>query len=274
MTKLFGLVVVLGAATIAAGCSVETEALPEEGVSEINEALICAGDKKFKTEATLAAVVANELGRWEPHIDFYRPWWGGIALTQAAYDRCCSRGVSGCPNTSAILQLQWNGQPEIPDHSEDQFRNILVAHYDEYMSFVQNNMIPLAEAVDLHYDTSNTEACDDGDGTYDMHWYRVDLPPDKLHLLKWKLAAFGSRPNSPVPENPFLNFTVAEGKVGIDPNNGLVNGGSSTSSGACDTYSVRFSTTKNYTGKCCYVNSKYGTYQRSSWDYYTFVCKT
>ncbi len=55
----------LGAAAIAAGCSVEGgEALPEESVGEVSEALMCAGDSKFKTEATLAAVVAKELGRW------------------------------------------------------------------------------------------------------------------------------------------------------------------------------------------------------------------
>lgn len=274
MKKLYGLVGMLGAAAIAAGCSVETEAPADESLSEVSESLMCSGDKKYKTEATLAAVVAKEIGRWEPHIDFYKPWWGGLALTQAAYDRCYFRGANGCPNTSAILQLQWNGSPEIPDHSEDQFRNILVAHYDEYMSFVQNNMLPLAESVDLNYDTSNSEACDDGDGTYDMHWYKVNLPPDKLHLLKWKLAAFGSRPNSWMPENPFLNFTVAEGKVGIDPTNALVNGGSTTTSGSCDTNSTRFSTSKNYTGSCCYQKGKYGSYQRSTWDYYTFVCKT
>ncbi len=87
------------------------------------------------------------------------------------------------------------------------------------MSFVQNNRLPLTETVDLNYDTSNAEACEDGDGTYDMHWYKVNLPADKLYLLKWKLAAFGSRPGSTSPENPFFNFTVAEGKVGIDPTN-------------------------------------------------------
>jgi hypothetical protein len=274
MNKLYGLIGVLGAAAIAAGCSVESEGLPEESVGEVSEALVCSGDSKYKTEATLAAVVAKEIGRWEPHLDFYKAWWGGLWLTQAAYDRCYARGANGCPNTSALLQLQWNGSPEILNHSEDQYRNILMAHYDEYMSFVQNNRLPLADSVDLNYDTSNSEACDDGDGTFDMHWYKVNLPADKLYLLKWKLAAFGSRPNSSLPENPFLNFTVAEGKVGIDPTNSLVNGTSTTTSGSCSTSSVKVSTSTNYTGMCCYVSGKYGTYQRSSWDYNTFTCKT
>jgi hypothetical protein len=273
MNKLFGLMGVLGAAAIAAGCSVETEGPPAEGVSEVSEALMCSGDSKFKTEATLAAVMAKELGRWEPQLDFWEAWWGGLALTQAAFDRCYARGFNGCPNTMALLQLQWNGTPEIPNHYEDQYRNILVAHYREYMSFWQNNRLPLAESVDLNYDTSNSEVCDDGDGTFDMHWYKVNLPPDKLSFLKWKLAAFGSRPMSSTPENPFLNFTVAEGKVGIDPTNSLVNGTSSTTSGSCSTSSVKVSTSTNYTGTCCYVSGKYSTYQRSSWDTCTYLCK-
>ena len=218
--------------------------------------------------------MAKELGRWEPQLDMWEPWWGGVWLTQAAIDRCNSRGFSGCPNTMALMQLQWNGTPEIPNHYEDQYRNILLVHYREYMSFLQNNRLPLADSVDLNYDTSNTEACDDGDGTYDMHWYKVNLPADKLSLLKWKLAAFGSPPGSTNPENPFLNFTVAEGNVGIDPTNSLVNGTSGTTSGSCSTSSVKVSTSTNYTGTCCYVSGKYGTYQRSAWDTSTYVCKT
>ena len=102
MNKLVGWIGMLGATAIAAGCSVEPGEVPEDNLSEISEELMCSGDAKFKTEATLAAVVAREIGRWEPQLDFYVPWWGGLWLTQAAFDRCWARGANGCPNTLAL----------------------------------------------------------------------------------------------------------------------------------------------------------------------------
>lgn len=271
MKKLLALVCTMGATSLGVGCSAEAGQSPVEEVGEVSQALVCSGESKYKTEAGLAAAVAIEIGRWESHLDFWMLPSGGLALTQAALDRCAARGYPGCPNVSAILKLQWYGAPEIPGHYPDQFRNILVAHYQEYMSFYQNNALPLTEVVDLDYVTSNTEACDDGDGTYEMHWYAVDLPDDKLHLLKWKLAAYGSRPANPQPENPFLNFSVSEGLVGIDPTNFLVYYPVPYVLPICYTAPVVIAQ-PFFLGKCCVINNQYGTYKHSGWDNITYVC--
>lgn len=72
-------------------------------------------------------------------------------------------------------------------------------------------------------------------------------------------------------ENKFLAFQSTATQVSIDPMGTLVDGGSSSSSGACYEGSMVYSTT-DIGGQCCMSNGKYYSLKRSTFNAKMYVC--
>lgn len=272
MKKTIALIISGAALTMA--CSVETE--PEANVEQGEEAYSCTAPdaKKYEFEATLAVAAAKELRRWEPDVDFYihqgRQWdWStySVQLTQAGLNQCAANGKTGCPIVSDLLALQWNGEPEIAGHKESWFRQTLVAHLDRYIAFKRNNMIPQVDNVTL--DPSHVTQWSCGP----MNWF-ISSDPDASKLWAKMIAYGGATKLGEYPENPFLNFSWNGREVGVDPNNDMTGDGSTTASGSCSTAPSKIDYTHACAGTCCFVNSKYGTYQKVYGTRATYSCKT
>ena len=266
MKKVLGALLV-GAAAMA--CSADYSG---EDVSEAELAGVC-GEFKYELEATLAAQVGKELGRWESHLDFYvdtSNW--SVRLTQEGFNRCASRGKPGCPGVSALLAMQFNGQNQVAQNFQPgDFRNMLVNHHHRYMAFRQNNMLPITQAVDLNYESSTPGSCGP------MNWFRVDGIGDtsKLH---YKLIAYGATPQNGDNnhENPYIQFQSSQHKVGIDPTYDLQDGENGSSSGSCVSLpppaAAKVDCSGSINGQCCQANGRNGTFKRAPWNYCTYLC--
>ena len=73
-------------------------------------------------------------------------------------------------------------------------------------------------------------------------------------------------------ENKYLMFKSDATTVSIDPMGTVVDGGSSSSSGACYSGATVYSTT-NVAGSCCTVNSVYGSLRQTAFNPRMFQCK-
>jgi hypothetical protein len=267
MKKILAAVVISG---IAVACS-GAEGYGEDVYSE-DQGGVC-GELKYELEATLAAQVGKELGRWESDRDFvinYANW--SIMLTQEGLSRCASRGYGDCPGVKALLALQFHGQNQVaPNFQPGDFRNTLLTHYQRYRAHVQNNMLPITQAVDLNYESSTPGACGP------MHWYRVDGLSDtsKLH---YKLIAYGATPQNGGGnhENPYIRFQSSESKVGIDPTYEWMDGEDPDNSGSCTVLAPpaasKIDCSGSINGQCCEANGRMGTFTRAPWNFCTFLC--
>ena len=267
MKKILAAVVISG---IAVACS-GAEGYGEDVYSE-DQGGVC-GEFKYELEATLAAQVAKELGRWESDRDFFiSPQDWSLKLTQEGLNRCASRGYGDCPGVKALLALQFHGQGQVtPNYQPGDFRNTLVNHYQRHMALVKNNMMPITQTVDLDYESTSPGTCGP------MHWYRVDGIGDtsKLH---YKLVAYGATPQNGGGnhENPYITFQSSESKVGIDPTYDLIDGEDGSSSGSCVVLppptATKMDCSGSIAGQCCEANGVTGTFTRAPWNFCTFLC--
>jgi len=89
--------------------------------------------------ADLGVAAAQELGRWEPTVDFV--WTGiytGLALSPAGLARC---GAGGCDNIQAILSLQTNGTGIIPRHDSTLLRAKMQVAWERQVIYNQSNPV-------------------------------------------------------------------------------------------------------------------------------------
>lgn len=265
MKTVTALALLMGA--VALGCSADVA--DETVVVGGEQPLSCTDPqtKSYELEATLASVVARELGRWEPHLDFRidQSNWS-VALTEAGLAQCEAKGVPGCPVTAELLSLQFNGQPEIKDHDEGHFRNLLTAHLGRYMSFYQNRMIPQVDGVTLDPSHETEWSC----GT--MKWF-ISSDPDASKLFYKMIAYGGATSRFSQADNPFLNFSVRGDQVGIDPNNDLDGNGGNSESGMCSTAPTKVDSTHACAGTCCFADGRYGSYVKLGGTRFTYTCQ-
>jgi hypothetical protein len=108
---LKNLTAVAFAAFAAAACSVDSVDVDSEDLGTLQQEInTCSADglewKPFL--AHLAYDAAEDFGRWEFTTDLYVNN-GRLAISQAGYDRCNSRGRWGCPAMTAGLSAQDGG---------------------------------------------------------------------------------------------------------------------------------------------------------------------
>ena len=100
--------------------------------------------------ADLGVAAAQELGRWQPTVDFR--WTGiytGLALSPAGLARCAAVAVTAglpasegtCDNIQAILSLQTNGTGVIYRHDSTLFRAKLQVAWERQGIFNQNSPV-------------------------------------------------------------------------------------------------------------------------------------
>jgi hypothetical protein len=113
--------------------------LSADAFGTVDEAITACDDHQYdhwRYLADLGIVAAQELGRWEPTIDFVNTGAStGLALSAAGLARC----GSNCDNINAILSLQTNGTGIIPRHDANLFRSKLLSFFDRQQIFDRNN---------------------------------------------------------------------------------------------------------------------------------------
>jgi len=105
------------AAFAVAACSVDGVSVVED-VGTLQQEINTCTATGLEWKPFLAALVydaAEDFGRWEFTIDLYKNG-DRLAISQAGYDRCASRGRSGCPSMTAGLTAQ-DGNTEIHNSS-------------------------------------------------------------------------------------------------------------------------------------------------------------
>src|SRR5690606_26809403 len=87
-------------------------------------------------KASLAVSMAREMGRIDPLADLVRA--DRVLISWQGYSRCAARGHSGCPNTTAILDLQLSSVNQFIDQNTfnaTSFREDLKASFDRQSSW-------------------------------------------------------------------------------------------------------------------------------------------
>lgn len=271
MKRLLGFILASG--VVAMACSVE---VADEATSGelVEEAVSCKDPQvtKYQLEASLAVAVANELKRWEPSKDFRvnTSRWD-VELTSDGLTQCANNGKPGCPNVTALLELQWNGFGKITNHWPDQFRNLIKTHLERYIQNERNKHFPQVDGVTLEPNKVTSWDCGP------MNWF-TSSDPDASKLF-YKMIAYGGAtyPGGYV-ENPFLNFTTAGNEVGIDPIGEVVGGGTTApAAGSCETTSngAKYQCNSPSVGFCCFntTNAKSGVWAKSTWNPCMLLCQ-
>src|SRR5689334_8723202 len=98
------------AAVAATACSVEGPT--SEDVASVQQAVVSCDMQGLEWKpfvAHLAYDAAEDFGRWEFTTDLYING-DRLAISQEGYNRCASRGRSGCPSMTAGLSAQEGSQ--------------------------------------------------------------------------------------------------------------------------------------------------------------------
>lgn len=264
---------VIALLSFASGCAVEipdTDQYSEESLSEVtseSEAL-CENRNGLNSAMTAIAVAAGtELRRWQPLEDFrWNSSSGRLELTSTGRSRCSDRT---CVNTQAALALQ-----NAPDRTVQFPGNIyldarvlrdrLKTNFSEQQACAKSKTCTQA-SHDLKYTNWEFGSCE-VKYFYDVYQSGKRITDTKmLDALKNGLVFLG------YPENKMLNFYVRNGQVSVDPTGGLNEGGT-TSAGSCTVACVKYSSS-SLSGKCCYCNGRKGTYARSSFNAFYYLCR-
>lgn len=137
-----GLTVGLG---IAASQGCMAEPMTESEIGEAEQA-VCANYTYAGTFAAVITAMAREIGELHPtkYLVKQTNMWGngrdGVALTQAAKDKCNSRGFPNCPATQNLLDYQdpgINGPGMVPvsDFATDDYRSNLVSKLQDQFNY-------------------------------------------------------------------------------------------------------------------------------------------
>jgi Ricin-type beta-trefoil lectin domain len=135
--SLGALLTACGGAEMSDGSQLsESNAASDEAMSnfdEVAQEVTVCDDTQYdhwKYLSALAVATANELGRWNAAKDFVKETNNGsprISLSSEGMARC---NPSGCPNVSAILQLQNAETATITRHDPSLLRQYMVTYFD------------------------------------------------------------------------------------------------------------------------------------------------
>lgn len=120
--------------------SVDPTGVADVEFSETGEAITACDDSQYdhwRYLAALAVATAQELGRWQPTVDFVSNTNTGISLSAAGLARC----KEGCGNIQAILSLQNNGGGVIPRHDPGLLKGKFISFFERQVHHAQNNGI-------------------------------------------------------------------------------------------------------------------------------------
>lgn len=137
-----GLTVGLG---IAASQGCMAEPMEESEIGDAEQA-VCANYTYAATFAAVITAMAREIGELHPtkYLVKQTNMWSygrdGVALTQAAKDKCASRGFGACPATQNLLDMQdpgINAPGMVPtnEFSADDYRSNLVSKLQDQINF-------------------------------------------------------------------------------------------------------------------------------------------
>jgi Ricin-type beta-trefoil lectin domain len=99
---------------------------------ETGEAITACDDHQYdhwRYLAALGVAAAQELGRWQPTVDFVSNVNTGISLSATGLARC----KDGCDNIQGILSLQNNGDGVIPRHDAALLKSKFISFFDRQM---------------------------------------------------------------------------------------------------------------------------------------------
>jgi len=137
-----GLTVAVGLAA-SQGCM--TDPVEESEIGSAGEA-VCASYTYAGTFAAVITAMAREIGELHPtkYLVKQTNMWGngrdGVALTQAAKDKCAARGFGACPATQLLLDMQdpgINGPGMVPATAfgTDDYRSNLVSKLQDQTNY-------------------------------------------------------------------------------------------------------------------------------------------
>lgn len=137
-----GLTVGLG---IAASQGCMAEPMDESEIGDAEQA-VCANYTYASTFAAVITAMAREMGELHPtkYLAKQTNMWGngrdGLVLTQAAKDKCASRGFGACPATQNLLDMQdpgINGPGMVPTSffAAEDYRSNLVSKLQDQVNF-------------------------------------------------------------------------------------------------------------------------------------------
>ena len=253
---------------LVAGCNEAPMSSEEIGQNE--QALCANGDGVNAAMAALAVAAAQELGRWNPTVDFAplnrAPWHTQLTATGKAR---CPDGK--CWNTQAILDLQKAGPNAVKLSgvvlNANNFVSTLTARWNEQRNCEQRGGTGAtncsAEQHKLTFKSQQAGSCDT------IFTFEAKTPTGGAlkspAQLKNKLIFVGGT------ANPFLAFSSTGTTVSIDPTFGLNQGGTTTT-GACSAACTKMSAT-SVAGTCCTCSGKTAKYVKAPWSAQTFICQ-
>ncbi|OQX69034.1 MAG: hypothetical protein B6A08_07020 [Sorangiineae bacterium NIC37A_2] len=215
-------------------------------------------------KASLAVSMAREMGRIDPLADLSRA--DRVVISWKGYQRCAERGHDGCPNTSAILDLQLSSVNQYIDQNTfnaTNFREDLKASFDRQSSWEHNLRLNSPWLVPQEH-TLTQKGTFTQAGACGVH-FEFFAQGNAIQNIKERLVFFGG------DQNPFIAFQATRTTIAIDPT-GTMNGDSGTSSGsqvvACT------STNMNLKNKACTCDRKSGKLKVAPWNLKTLYCAT
>ena len=257
----------LGALALASGCSTEMLEAPEgTEVSETAEPLACANHQAVHSVmSALAVSMADELGRWKPHIpsrpgDFYYDGNLGIVLTAAGESRCNSWPNTWAPKRCKTLKanmelFKWEMQGTVIGGvplDVGSLRSRMYAAWDRQRICMERPDHGLAdncpvEAHELRYWKTEAPATSCSNDIW-YHAYKpgttskLNKPAQLANMLLWAgwdLVNGGEK-------NPWIGFVATEGDVKIDPLPGMTDGVPTEQSGGAYLVPFNYTATPNY----------------------------
>jgi hypothetical protein len=247
---------------LASGCAVDAVESEELLGTEEQGAQVCNNDQATNALiASMAVVMAREVGRWDAEQDLTTTWvWRSatnqwveiVALTQTAKNRCSARGYGQCYDLQNLFNLQVNGSGMQFGGAQLTDVNVLssrmISYYRDQRTCIddtnnngdrgQSNQCP-GESNELNYYRTSTSwmTCVTGKD----YWYKATYPAGHYQQFQPLNATDAAQLRNQLKwaggtQNPYLAFETdpnVAGDVKIDPLEGAT-GGSSSSSGSCE----------------------------------------
>lgn len=263
-----------------AGCAVESGDYIATAAYEANMACYTQNGLN-PMKAALAVAMATEIGRLTPEVDLKRiqvqaqyHMQDAVGLTDAAKNACASRGMTGCPNTQAILELQnpiinSTGLVRTSTLDATNFAQDLLASMDRQKSHLQNLQNNQPWRLPANNNVFNLLSVNDWGACGEHADFSVsgDKPQNQIE----RLVFFGNGSTDPNQSfgNPFLAPVLNQGRLAIDPDPYLTKTGSSTSSGSVTNACIVYSS--SLLGAACTCEGRNGKFVclRAG----TFTCK-
>lgn len=213
-------------------------------------------------KAALAVAMASEMGRVDPLQDL-QSYNSMVSISSAGFQACADNGASGCPNTTAILEMQDAEVNQYIDQNEfnaTNFRYGLVASFDRQRQHELNLLWNYPSEVPREHSLVEVGVSDFG--ACGVHYdYAVD--GEDYENIEHRMVFYGGE------GNPFIDFRAGDGMISIDPS-GTMNGDSDSGSGACTVGCYGYG--KKLREQCCSCDGDYGKFKRAPWNSKMVYC--